>query len=99
MATTNFVTGTVIASDWLNDVDEAVYVSLPAHIADTTDAHAASAIGYLPAGTGAVARTTQNKVREQVSVLDFGAVGDGITNDAAAISLANTAGASGDLAQ
>ena len=28
MATTNFVTGTLIEADWLNDVDEAVYESL-----------------------------------------------------------------------
>jgi hypothetical protein len=33
----------------------------------------ASLVGYLPAGTGAVARTAQNKLRESVSVTDFGA--------------------------
>jgi len=30
MATTNFVSGTIIAAPWLNDTDEAVYVTLPA---------------------------------------------------------------------
>lgn len=42
-------------------------------------------IGFLQSGTGAVARTAQDKMRESVSVKDFGAVGDGTTNDTAAI--------------
>jgi len=45
-------------------------------------------MGYTPAGTGAVATTVQTKLRESVSVLDFGAVGDGSTNDYAAIQTA-----------
>jgi len=40
-----------------------------------------SAVTFLQAGTGAVTRTAQAKMRESVSVKDFGAVGDGITND------------------
>jgi hypothetical protein len=32
---------------------------------------------YTPSGTGAVATTVQSKLRESVSVLDFGALGDG----------------------
>jgi hypothetical protein len=43
-----------------------------------------SLVGFLQAGTGAVATTVQAKLRESVSVLDFGAVGDGITDDYAA---------------
>lgn len=40
---------------------------------------------FQPAGTGAVATTVQAKLRETVSVKDFGAVGDGVTDDSQAV--------------
>lgn len=47
-----------------------------------------SLVGYIQAGTGAVARTVQGRLREVVSAKDFGAVGDGATDDAAALQTA-----------
>jgi hypothetical protein len=44
-----------------------------------------SATTFLQAGTGAVARTYLDKDRQRVDVEDFGAVGDGATDDLAAI--------------
>jgi hypothetical protein len=52
----------------------------------------ANLVSYTPAGTGAVLTTVQEKLRESVSVLDFGAVGDGVTDDTAAIALALNSG-------
>lgn len=60
---------------------------------DETDA--ASLIGFLPAGTGAVATTVQEKFRQgAVSVKDFGAVGDGVADDLAELELARDYAAS-----
>jgi len=51
-----------------------------------------SLVGFLQSGSGAAARTAQAKMRDVVSVEDFGAVGNGITNDTLAIQAALNTG-------
>ena len=49
---------------------------------------AASKLAFTQSGTGATARTVDSKLKDMVSVKDFGAVGDGTTDDTAAINAA-----------
>ena len=55
---------------------------------DLISTPAIAAANFQASGTGAVSRTALSKMRERVSVLDFGAVGDGVANDSIAIQAA-----------
>lgn len=61
-----------------------IKANIPLQLGITT----ADQVEFIQSGTGAVATTVQSKLRESVSVKDFGAKGDGVTNDSAAFALA-----------
>lgn len=84
MADTNFVPGTVVTSEWLNDTNAITY-----GLGSTASGKGAEMVAFKQSGTGAVDRTVSDKLREFVSVKDFGAVGDGVTDDTAAVTAAH----------
>jgi Pectate lyase superfamily protein len=52
---------------------------------DLTLSAGTALLGWIQAGAGAVVRDAQSKLRESFSAKDFGAIGDGVADDTAAI--------------
>jgi hypothetical protein len=63
---------------------------------DPSDSGASNNVQFLQAGTGAQVRSVQSKLRDVVSVKDFGAVGDGVADDTAAFAAAAIAAGDGN---
>lgn len=82
----NTPAGSISATDVqaaLNELD-----TEKASLAALAASSGSSIVGFVQSGTGAVNRNLQTKVREFISVEDFGAVGDGINDDTAEIQAA-----------
>ena len=73
----------------INAADAELYVKDTAgnvkKFANTDTTGTAAGMQFTQAGSGAVQRTVESKLQDVVSVKDFGAVGDGVTDDTAAI--------------
>jgi len=79
------VSGKVVTFSTAPPLNGDIQVRYNAYLGTATDAASAT---YNQGGTGASSRTVENKLQESVSVKDFGAVGDGVTDDGPAIQAA-----------
>ena len=68
-----------------------VNASIAAFRADLLGAGGSTLVGFTQEGDGAILRTLQDKGREVVSILDFGGVGDGVTDESEAYAKASAA--------
>ena len=89
----NFDQALYIAQETANNVANAVAGLIPDGTITNAKINAtagidATKLSFTQAGAGAAARTIDSKLKDVVSVKDFGAVGDGVADDTAAIQAA-----------
>ena len=81
------LSGTTVTFSEAPPLNAAIEIVYPTNT-DTLNGSNATAITYNQGGTGAQDRTLTSKLQDTVSVKDFGAVGDGVADDTAAIQAA-----------
>ena len=69
------------SGDWVDIGDASAFVRI---LSLLSEPDGSSFVGFQQAGSGSVASTSQDKLRERITPQDKGAVGDGVTNDQAA---------------
>jgi hypothetical protein len=88
IVTTNYLETSSTVVTFLTGLNVGDVVDFITAISTSTTATTSNNISYTQGGTGSVTTSVQAKLQQTVSVKDFGAVGDGTTDDTTAIQAA-----------
>ncbi|TAA27680.1 hypothetical protein EA661_13075 [Pseudoxanthomonas winnipegensis] len=67
-----------------SDGKSVLFPEISGELANPSPGKGAAMVAYVQGGDGAIARSVQDKLRDSISVKDYGAVGDGLVDDTAA---------------